>query len=485
MRLGWKIFGASALAIAVLLGVAGWSLVAMGQLVTANRDIATRSVPALQIENAVRESLDRMVRLEARYLVRRDAAYAADWTERADHLAADLERLAGLVGTPEERAALEPVTEAFAAYRRHFESARSLVDHGHADRARQISEGPARTAADRAESGLVRLLGATEAALSRAQVQAAALETRTRRTVVGALVVGLVAALGASALLALGMTRSLRRLSSATTELADDAFTQPLPVNRRDEIGELARSFNRMAERLQDAERQKQEFFSHISHDLRNPLTAIQAGAQLLLMRSRGPLEPTQANLVQIMNDSAQRMIGLINQILDYSRLRAQGAAPLDHRMLDLAKLVSGAVDEVQAQADHDGLTLEYMTDGPSFDVHGDQDALVRVITNLIGNAIKFTPRGGAVTVLLAAVADRVEVSVEDTGLGIPADALPTIFDPYRRAHRGHKGSGLGLAVVKGLVEAHGGQITVESEEGKGSCFTVSLPAVIGAVQEV
>ncbi len=476
MRLAWKIFGASALVIAVLVGVAGWSLGAMARLVTANRDIATRSAPALQIANAVRDSLDRLERLEARYLVRRDAAYAADWEDRAERLAADLEQLGALVSTASERSALGRVSEGVAAYRRHFEAERALVARGRVEPAQRIADGPARAAATAAETGLVDLIAASEAALARAQVEAGALEARTRRAIVVALVLGVLAALGASAALALGMTRSLRRLTSATAELADGAFTEPLPANRRDEIGELARSFNRMAVRLEEVERQKQQFFSHISHDLRNPLTALLASAQLLLARGRGPLEPRQETLVQIMHESARRMLGMINQIMDYSRLRAPAAAPMERRVVDVAKLVSRAVDELGAQAEQQGLALGASTDGAAFDVEGDDEALGRVITNLVGNAVKFTPSGGSIAVHLAEVGDRVELSVKDTGLGIPADALPTIFDPYRRAHRGLQGSGLGLAVVKGLVEAHGGTIAVESVEGQGSCFTVTFP---------
>ena len=471
-------FGASALVIAVLVGVAGWSLGAMARLVTANRDIATRSAPALQIANAVRDSLDRLERLEARYLVRRDAAYAADWADRAERLAADVEQLGRLVGTAAERAALGRVSEAFAAYRQHFDAERALVARGKVDAAQRISDGPAQAASNAAESGLVDLIAASEAALARAQVEAAALEARTRRTIVAALVLGVLAALGASAALALGMTRSLRRLTSATTELADGAFSAPLPADRRDEIGELARSFNRMAARLDEVERQKHEFFSHISHDLRSPLTALQASAQLLLGRARGPLEPRQENLVEIMLEGSQRMLGMINQILDYSRLRAPAAAPMDRRVVDVAKLVSRAIDELGAQAEQQGLALTASADGADFDIEGDDEALGRVITNLVGNAIKFTPGGGSIAVHLAAVGHRVELSVTDTGVGIPADALPTIFDPYRRAHRGANGSGLGLAVVKGLVEGHGGTIAVESTEGQGSRFTVTFPRV-------
>jgi signal transduction histidine kinase len=481
MRLAWKLFIGSSLVVIVLVAVAAWSLLAMDQLVTVNREIATRAVPALQTENAVRESLDRLVRLEARYVVRRDEEYVTAWTELADRSSADFDMLTRLVTTTDERVARDVAAEAFAAYRRQFDGTRALVASGAIGRARELADGPGRAAADKTEKSLVQLIGATESAILRAQLDAGALATRTRGTVAGALAASLVAALSASALLALSMTRSLRRLTAATTELADGTFTQPLPVERGDEIGELARSFNRMAERLQETEKHKQQFFSHISHDMRNPLTAIHAAAQILLSQRRGPLEPNQAKLVQVVNDCAHRMIGLITQILDFSKLRSRAEAPLDRRPIDLARLVARAVSEVQAQAEQNGLTLESATDGTSFDIEGDEDSLMRVVTNLVGNALKFTPQGGSVKVLVTEAGEEIQVSVVDTGLGIPAAALPTIFDPYKRAHSGHKGAGLGLAVVRGLVEAHGGRIGVESVEGEGSSFTMRLPRLAHA----
>jgi signal transduction histidine kinase len=481
MRLASKLFIGSALVIVVLAGVSGWSVLAMSRLVEVNRDIAARSIPALQTVTAVREAVRGLVLLESRYLVMRDGAYAAVWNERAETAAADLGGLHGVLASGDELNAHRDAVQAFAAYRGEFERVRSLMTRGDVDRARRLSEGPARAAADASDGSLDRLFVASEAALGRALAEARGLEARTRTTVTVALVASLLLALGAAAVLSLGMTRSLRRLSAATAAVVDGSFREPLPAARGDEIGEVARAFNQMAARLHEVDCLKQEFFSHISHDLRNPLTGIHGATQVLASRMRGPLEPAQARMVAIIDESAQRMLGMVNQILEFTRLRT-GVVPLERQPVDLAKVVARTLDEAQAAAEHREITLESATSGADFEVMGDESGLLRMVSNLVNNAIKFTQAGGAVRVRLIDLGAHLALRVEDTGVGIPADALPRIFDPYRRAHRDRTGSGLGLAVVKGLVEAHGGRIVVETEVGKGSCFAVSLPRRPAAV---
>ena len=271
------------------------------------------------------------------------------------------------------------------------------------------------------------------------------------------------------------MTRSLRRLSAATAQVAEGAFRAPVPVRARDEIGELTRSFNLMAERLREAEQAKEELFSHISHELRTPLTSVHEATHLLLDRVPGPLEPKQVRLVEIVRLSSERLLRLVNHILEMSRLRAR-VIPLERRPVDLDKLVSRAVDELRPQAEERDVAVTRATSGVDFTISADEDRLMRVVVNLLDNAIKFTPPGGAVAVTLRDLGGEVAVGVEDTGIGIPADILPRIFEPYRQAHGGRVGSGLGLAIVKGLVAAHGGALHVASKEGQGSRFEVRLP---------
>ena len=121
-------------------------------------------------------------------------------------------------------------------------------------------------------------------------------------------------------------------------------------------------------------------------------------------------------------------------------------------------------------------MTLDRERVGEKFTVSGDEDRLVQVVVNLLANAIRFTPAGGRVVARVVDAGPECEVQVEDTGLGIPAAELPHIFDTYRQAHLGKGGTGLGLSIVRGLVQAHGGRVTVESHEGKGSRFSVLLP---------
>ena len=178
---------------------------------------------------------------------------------------------------------------------------------------------------------------------------------------------------------------------------------------------------------------------------------------------------------MDIIGQSSERLLRLVNQILETSRLRA-GLVELDRKPLNLAWLVDRVVEEIHPQAEEAGITLERERLGADFTYRGDEERLHQLVVNLGANAIRFTPRGGRVVVRLIDTGPELELQVEDTGVGIPADALPHIFEAYRQAHSERGGTGLGLAIVRGIVDAHGGRVTAESREGKGSRFTVLLP---------
>jgi signal transduction histidine kinase len=477
MRLGSKIFLTSALVIIVLAGVGFLSLRALGRLVSVNREIATRTVPALRLAASAREAIAPLVRLEARGAVLGDPRYATAWTERAARVAQDLARLTEYAQSQWEALRLREAHVAFEGYRRVVAREHALLQRGERTRALHLIDTDARELAEEVQGSLDGLMAAIHTRILTAQAEAARLEARTWTAVLLALGASVCLALLGTAFVAQRMTRSLALLSTATAEVAAGAFREPIAVRSRDEIGALARSFNSMASQLRKMEETKREFFATVSHELRSPLTSIHGAVDLLHDGAPGPLTEKQKRLTHIIGQSSSRLLRLVNQILEMSRLRA-GLVELDRRPLDLARLVDRVVEEIHPQAEEAGITLEHERFGSHFAYLGDEERLYQLVVNLGANAIRFTPRGGRVVVRVIDTGQELEIQVEDTGVGIPADALPHIFDPYRQAHREHGGTGLGLAIVRGVVDAHGGRVLAESREGKGSRFTVLLPRV-------
>ena len=474
-RLSSKIFLASALVILVFAGVSALSLGAVGRLVSVNREITVSTIPALTVTASAREAMPRLVALETRALVLRDRRYATAWAELATRVAEDLAHLAEYPLSEQEMLHHREASAEFAEYRRIVTEEQRLLQQGDRTGALRLTDNTARVLAEQVQKSLDAMMSATRVRVVAAQAEAARLERRTWTAVLIALGTAVGLALFGTAIIARRMTRSLELLSSATAEVAANAFSEPIVIESRDEIGALARAFNLMASELRQVEEAKREFFETVSHELRSPLTSIRGAVDLLHTSDPGPLTERQARLTDIIGQSSERLLRLANQILEMSRLRA-GLMELERKPLDLAGLVDRVVEELHPQAEEAGVALERELYGSHFMYLGDEERLYQLVVNLGANAIRFTPRGGRVFVRLTDASPELELQVEDTGVGIPAEALPNIFDPYRQAHRDRGGTGLGLAIVQGVAKAHRGRVTAESREGEGSCFTVLLP---------
>jgi signal transduction histidine kinase len=477
MRLTSKIFLTSAVLIVLLAAVGLLGLRAVGRLVSVNREITTRSLPAVRLGSTLRDAVRALGRLEARYVILRDPLYATLWDETAARVGADLEHLAAAVTAPGQEVAVGEVIAAFDHYREVVADERDLLARGFRQQALRLAETEGAARAERVEASLERLTRETDLALRASLAEATRLEQRTWTWIVLGLGAAVVLALAGSGLVAVRMTRSLRRLSVATRALADGSFSAPLEARDRDEVGELARSFNAMARQLRQIDEMKEEFFATISHDLKSPLSSVAEAAYLLRDGVAGSLSSRQQRLVSIISASTDRILGLVNRLLDLSRLRA-GVLPLQSRPVNVATVTARAVEELRPQAETADVVLEHECQGADFVVEGDEERLGEVVINLGVNAIRFTPRGGSVRIRVRDAGLEVLIEVEDTGAGIPADALPGIFERYQQARSDRGGSGLGLAIVRGVVESHGGRVAVESAEGKGTRFTVALPRV-------
>ena len=246
---------------------------------------------------------------------------------------------------------------------------------------------------------------------------------------------------------------------------------------------------NRLLEEAREANRMKDEFLAMLSHELRTPLSAIVGWAHML--RTGGLDEATVTRAIETIDRNAKVQNQLIEDILDVSRIVA-GKFHLDMRNVDLVRVLEGAIDTVSPTAAAKGVEVRTELDPvvrPCCPAIGDPDRLQQVVWNLLTNAIKFTPRGGTVTVALRRVDDppEFEVVVRDTGIGITRDFLPHIFERFRQEGTGTRrqgGLGLGLSIVRHIVEMHGGTAKAESAgEGQGAVFTVRLPVIEAAAE--
>lgn len=269
----------------------------------------------------------------------------------------------------------------------------------------------------------------------------------------------------------------IRQMQQASLHLAAGHFDQHVPVLTDDELGDLARSFNHMAEELAQVETRRRRLIGDVAHELRTPLTAIQ-GYMEGLMDGVLPAEPE--TFAQIHGET-QRLSRLIDDLQELSRIEA-GAYSLNIQPVKLDEAVRTVFKRLGNQFEERSLTLQAQLGSRELVVLADSDRLVQILTNLLGNALHYTPAGGTVTVRAHQSGGQVEICVEDTGIGIPAEALPHIFERFYRVDtsrsRRRGGSGIGLTIVKHLVESQQGRIWAESPgEGQGSRFCFRLPA--------
>jgi signal transduction histidine kinase len=275
-----------------------------------------------------------------------------------------------------------------------------------------------------------------------------------------------------------GMKRALSaRIHMATLEEA----------NR--ELTEKNRKLAEMVDKLQEADRIKSNFLATVSHELRTPLTSVIGYSEMLLEGIAGALNDEQRDYVRTVMEKGDQLLQLITGILDISRMEA-GEMRVRRTPFDFGEVVRVAMSTVTPAARRKRVVLDTVVPENLPDAFGDRDKTRQVVLNLVGNAVKFTPEGGTVRVSVAlgglaredkhAGAPGLRVAVSDTGIGIPADSLQRVFDPFYQVDnsstREYGGTGLGLSIVKRFVEAQGGQVWLESEVGRGTTFTFTMP---------
>jgi signal transduction histidine kinase len=239
----------------------------------------------------------------------------------------------------------------------------------------------------------------------------------------------------------------------------------------------VAQALAEQNEQLLELDRMKDQFVSTISHELRTPITAIIGYLELMLDGEAGELTEQQARFLEIVSRNSDRLFRLVNDILTVARIDA-GRLTLEPKQVDLVALAAGEVESARAAADVKDVELLFASPDEPLTLWADPMRIGQLVGNLLSNAVKFTPKGGTVTVTVDRRDDTAVAQIADTGVGIPADEVDKLFERFFRASTGanEQGTGLGLSIVKSIVEAHGGTVSVRSEEGVGTTFVVELP---------
>ena len=291
-----------------------------------------------------------------------------------------------------------------------------------------------------------------------------------------AVTASVLAALLVSLFLSRRIVAPIRTLTDASQHIAEGHYEKRVDVNGTDEIAQLATRFNRMATQLEQVESMRRQLIGDVTHELRTPLTSIKGYMEGLV---DGVLPSTPETFDQIHRE-ADRLSRLVDDLQELSRVEAK-AYSLDVRSVTVSNLVQTTVKRLTPQATAKRITLHSNLPADLPPLQADEDRITQVLVNLAANAIQYTPEGGDVTISAVRQADEIQISVKDTGVGIPPEHLANLFTRFYRVDKSRSrnaggGSGIGLTIAKHLVEAHGGRIWAESQgDGQGSTFTFSL----------
>jgi signal transduction histidine kinase len=474
------------LGIAIILVIpAAYGLLALEEVHSVAHTLQGRDVEAINALSNVRNGVEAASDAQVRYSALGGIGQPQDFArleQRLDSagqvIASGLTRLgAGAYREPAAgAAALWDSTRALA------QQERALIRAGDRNGAETLRRESVAPAFERMAAALEPIGVAIDTQTEREVQRAEDVAGRSVRTTLAALAVALALTLVLGTWLTRTLLRPVGELRRGMATVAEGDFAPDvrIPVERTDELGDLARSFDTMTKRLLELDRLKAEFVSVASHEIKTPLSVIRGYVTLLADGIYGPVSEKQRSTLEAVNAQTDRLTRLVHRLLDVSRFEA-GGGRLELRDIDLDAFFRELTSGFQVLAGQSGIDFPVHLD-PALPprICGDEDRLNEVLGNLLSNAFKFTSRGGTIRMDALRCDGGICVEVEDTGVGIPPDQLPRVFEKFYQVDNDAQprsvGSGLGLAISREIVEAHGGTITAESEVGRGTRFRVFLP---------
>lgn len=483
MRLSifWRSALGSLAIIVVLAGVNFYALNQLRSLASLSTELVAYRYPAIEGANRLVDILNSQLRSEQKFLVVRDSVFVRDFDEGTEEFRRTVMTLINRETSPDEVALLKEVDRLHAEYETLFHDDADLKIVASPQLSYELHEKQRLPLVGRMTQALEAYSGFHQArvstGVSESSNRAEQAEAITQQLVILALLLGL----GLAMIASYGIMRPLRRLQESITQIGQGNFSAVVDIPAPKDLQNLAATVRWMGQKLQELDDMKAEFVAHISHELRTPLASIREGTHLLLDEIPGPLAPAQRQTLQIIADSSRRLIHLISTLLDLSKMEA-GMMTYQIAPTDLYRVAESSIAKIRllAESRHIQIVVDSPNGGLWMPLDGTR--LEQVLDNLLSNALKFSPAGGAVSIRMVRMPQEkiMKIVVSDSGPGIPPEDLPHIFERFYQGRRQRKtavaGSGLGLALAKKIVEAHGGRIWAESEPGKGATFHVELP---------
>ncbi|MBN2406193.1 MAG: hybrid sensor histidine kinase/response regulator [Elusimicrobia bacterium] len=290
------------------------------------------------------------------------------------------------------------------------------------------------------------------------------------------LVLGIIGAI----LLANSMTRPINKVIAGAKSIGEGNLEHKIDIKSRSELGDMAQEFNRMALKLKELDDMKDHFISSVSHELKSPLYHIKGHIDLFLMENKNKISGEAIQQFNVIKNNIKRLSNFISDILDMAMIKSRRMM-INRKECDISGITEETLSFYRTSAEEKGIRLEADIPKDLSRAYCDTEKIAQVLHNLLGNAFKFTPKGGVIGIAASEKQDKIEVCVYDTGVGIPESGLSTIFEKFSQVKENLdkvdnvKGTGLGLAIVKGIIEAHDEEIRVESELDKGSRFIFTL----------
>ena len=456
----------------IFLGV--YVTIKLNQLNRITRTVVSVDSAAIGLTENLLEAFFSQVGFEKKYLISRDQDFYQKFREIQEYFSKDLERLGSLMDTSKKRRLFGQARKTYRRYLSLVKEESSFMTNG-----QDYSKAEIVDDINRKLREIIQI-----ARLDRDKKLQASSQISSRVLKITTVTAAMVIVMGI--LISFFNTRSInnpiRVLQEKTKEISDGKFEEVPNISSPPEIKELVDAFNLMCERLKELDKMKADFISHVSHELRTPLTSIKGASSMLLEGIFLSIPEKQNKLLTIIEEECERLIESVNSILDLSCMEAK---MMDYYFGEcrLTPVIQETVLRFAPIALTSNIDLEVKLPPDLSPVKIDEQRIRQVIENLLGNALKFTSEGGRVIISAAPKRNGkayVEVAVSDTGCGIAKGDLKKIFDKFKRTDAGRKaagGSGLGLSIAKHIIAAHGGEIWVESEPGKGSTFFFTLPA--------